>query len=757
MSGFAPRIRLIKKMMNPSKEIEKALFDAVRDVEDVETRTVILDQACGQDLGLRTRIEELLEVQKTAEAFFDTDRRSETATAADGLDTRRAAELNDLAGKSATNDVSDMRIGRYKLIQRMGEGGCGVVYLAEQEKPVRRRVALKIIRLGMDTESVIARFGAEQQALALMDHPNIARVLDAGATETGRPYFVMELVRGVKITEYCNTHRVGIRQRLQSFIQVCHAIQHAHQKGVIHRDIKPSNILVTLHNGSAMPKVIDFGIAKAIEGRLTEDTIFTTYGQFIGTPAYMSPEQAGVNGLDVDTRSDVYSLGVLIYELLTDKTPFDSKMLLQAGVDETRRILKEKEPTRPSNLLRTLDPEELLRIAACRQEEPEKLISLLKGDLDWIVMKALEKDRSRRYETVNGLAMDIERYLNNEPVIARPPSRAYRLKKLMLRNRGVFISGLLAAVVLIAGLGTSTWFFFKERELRQEAERGRVTEQLLRQQAEIQAKVSQAAALVGQNNFEDADRLLAGTSFPGNASEGEGVFRPLGDWAAVQGRWHQAAQYLTRLVQVDRTETWDLATLDNTRCAVALVKIDDTEGYNRLRDEAIAQFASTQDPVVAERTVKNSLLLPADGKTLAELGPLATLAEKSIPDANSTAESEPWGGAIAWRCVSLALMDYRQGHYAEAVSWGQRCLSYGNDNMARVATIHAILAMAYYQMGQTENAHAELVQSSEIIGSKLHNGLDAGNGGEGYWFDWEVGSILQLEASGLMGDSPSNM
>ncbi len=745
--------------MNHSKEIEKVLFDAVRNVEDAETRTVLLDQACSQDPDLRTRIEKLLEAQKPAEAFFDTVYRADAVPAPlpEALDKAKAAELITLAGKSVVADGIDMRFGGYKLIQRLGEGGCGVVYVAEQEKPVRRRVALKIIRLGMDTESVIARFAAEQQALALMDHPNIARVLDAGATETGRPYFVMELVRGVKITEYCNTHGVNLRQRLELFIQVCHAIQHAHQKGVIHRDIKPSNILVTLHNASAMPKVIDFGIAKAIEGRLTEDTIFTTYGQFIGTPAYMSPEQAGMNGLDVDTRSDIYSLGVLIYELLTDKTPFDGKMLMQAGLDETRRILKEKEPARPSNLLRTIEPEDLKRIATGRQEEPEKLISLLKGDLDWIVMKALEKDRSRRYETVNGLAMDIERYLSNEPVMARPPSRTYRLKKLMLRNRGVFISALIVAGVLIAGLGTSTWFFFKERESRREAERGQANEELLRQQAEIQTRIARAAAFVGQNDFEDADRLLAEITFPENTSEGEGVFRPLGEWAALQGRWHQAAQYLTRLVQVDQTETWDLATMDNTRCAVALVKIDDTRGYDRFRQAAIAHFASTKDPVVAERTVKNCLLLPADEKTLDELAPLAAIATKSVPDANAIAESEPWGGAIAWRCVSLTLMEYRQAHYAEAVGWGQRCLSYGNDNLPRVATIHAILAMAYYQMGQTENAHAELTQSSEIISSKLHDGMDAGDGGTGYWFDWEIGIILQLEASALMGDPPSRM
>src|SRR5450432_2777105 len=305
------------------------------------------------------------------------------------------------------------RIGNYKLLEQIGEGGCGVVYMAEQEQPVRRRVALKIIKLGMDTESVIARFGAERQALAMMEHPNIAKVLDAGATETGRPYFVMELVRGIPITEYCDSNKLSTRQRLELFIPVCRAVQHAHQKGIIHRDIKPSNVLVTMHDGVPVPKVIDFGIAKATEGRLTDATVYTAYEQIIGTPAYMSPEQAELSGLDVDTRSDIYSLGVLLYELLTGKTPFDGKELVKSGLEEMRRTLREKEPQRPSTILTTLHGTELKATAEHRHAEPPKLISLRRGDLDWIVMKALEKDRTRRYETANGLAMDIERYLNN--------------------------------------------------------------------------------------------------------------------------------------------------------------------------------------------------------------------------------------------------------------------------------------------------------------------------------------------------------
>ena len=315
------------------------------------------------------------------------------------------------------------RIGLYKLLEKVGEGRFGLVYVAEQTAPIRRRVALKVMKLGMDTKAVIARFEAERQALAMMDHPNIARVLDAGTTEQGRPYFVMELIRGIRITDYCDQNHLSTRERLDLFIKVCHAIQHAHQKGIIHRDIKPSNILVTLHDGVPVPKVIDFGIAKATEGRLTDATVYTQLHQFIGTPAYMSPEQAEMSGLDIDTRSDIYSLGVLLYELLTGKTPFDSKELMASGLDAMRRTIREKKPLCPSTCLATLAGEDLTTAANRRSVETSKLLRQLRGDLDW----GMEKDRTRRYETANGLAADLKRHLNNEPVVARQPSNAYKV------------------------------------------------------------------------------------------------------------------------------------------------------------------------------------------------------------------------------------------------------------------------------------------------------------------------------------------
>jgi WD40 repeat protein/serine/threonine protein kinase len=357
------------------------------------------------------------------------------------------------------------QISHYKLLQQIGEGGCGVVYMAEQTEPMRRRVALKVIKPGMDTIQVIGRFDAERQVLALMDHPNIAKVFDAGATDSGRPYFVMELVRGIKITDWCNQKQLSTTGRLDLFILVCQAVQHAHQKGIIHRDIKPSNILVTLLEGGPVPKVIDFGIAKATtDQRLTEKTVFTAFDQFIGTPAYMSPEQAEMTGLDVDTRSDIYSLGVLLYELLTGTTPFDARELMASGLDGMRKTIREKEPLRPSTKLSQA-------LAAANQHSKlSTLHSALSTDLDWIVMKCLEKDRTRRYETANELAADLKRHLRNEPVVARPASRAYRLQKAFRRNKLAFTAALaVAAALLIAlvALSVSTLLITrKQKEMR---------------------------------------------------------------------------------------------------------------------------------------------------------------------------------------------------------------------------------------------------------------------------------------------------
>src|SRR5216117_3717914 len=443
--------------MKPPETAERQLFFRALEKPAGKERAAFLDVACGDDPDLRRRLEALLQKFESLGTFLE----KPAVSAPDSLHRLIAggdSPTETVPTETLTEKAGD-RIDRYKLLLQIGEGGCGVVYMAEQEEPVRRRVALKVIKLGMDTRNVIARFEAERQALAMMDHPNIAKVLEAGATETGRPYFVMELVRGIRITEYCDQNKLPTEPRLKLFIRVCQAIQHAHQKGIIHRDIKPSNILVTLHDGAPVPKVIDFGIAKATHGDLTDKTIYTQFQQFIGTPAYISPEQAEMSGLDMDTRSDIYSLGVLLYELLIGRTPFDGKELLMSGLDEMRRVIREKEPLRPSTRLRAFTPEELTATAKRRSADPPKLVHALRGDLDWVVMKCLEKDRARRYETDTGISADLKRYLQNEPVIARPPSTVYQFRKFVRRHKGAVAAASAVAIALIVGLGVATFAF----------------------------------------------------------------------------------------------------------------------------------------------------------------------------------------------------------------------------------------------------------------------------------------------------------
>ena len=441
----------------------KAVFDEAAEIGSPADRQAFLDRACAGDSELRHQVEGLLRAYSQAGSFLERRASEPPDTGEQGSQPAPSATA-DLA---STEAAPGSAIGPYKLLQEIGQGGMGAVFMAEQEHPIRRRVALKIIKPGMDTMQVIARFEAERQALALMDHPNIAHVLDAGATSSGRPYFVMELVKGVPITEYCDQNRLDPKERLELFLPVCQAIQHAHQKGIIHRDIKPSNILITLHDGKPVPKVIDFGIAKAIDQRLTERTLFTQLGAVIGTPEYMSPEQAGMSGLDIDTRSDIYSLGVLLYELLTGSTPLRRGTIRQAALNEMLRRIKEEEPPKPSTRIQTT--EELPSIAASRHTEPARLSRLVRGELDWIVMRCLEKDRTRRYETASGLARDLERYLHDEPVEAGPPSATYKLKKYALKHRsGLAIMSAFAAVLLLA-TATSTWQAYLATRARNDA------------------------------------------------------------------------------------------------------------------------------------------------------------------------------------------------------------------------------------------------------------------------------------------------
>jgi serine/threonine protein kinase len=497
------------------------IFCSAIEIESSTERQAFLNNACGNDIEVRHQVERLIQAHFRGGSVLDSPALLRTAT------------INEFSERIGT------LIGPYKLLEQIGEGGMGVVYMAQQTQPVKRRVALKVIKPGMDSRQVVARFEAERQALAMMDHSNIARVLDAGTTDGGLPFFVMELVRGIAITDYCDREKLDTRRRLELFADVCRAVQHAHQKAIIHRDLKPSNVLITLHDGVPVVKVIDFGVAKALNQELTERTLFTQFSQMIGTPLYMSPEQAELSGLDIDTRSDIYSLGVLLYELLTGTTPFDKATLSAAGFDEMRRIIREEEPPRPSARVSTLQAQELSTISERRNADPRRISIALRGELDWVVMKALEKERSRRYESASALAADIQRYLADEQVLACPPSTAYRFRKFARKNKTAITTLLLVAASLLLGITLSLWQALRATAAEAQAtaneakaNEAAAAEAQQRQRAEANEQKALAAAATeraakeseaeqrkqAENNFDSAleavDRMLANVNDP---------------------------------------------------------------------------------------------------------------------------------------------------------------------------------------------------------------------------------------------------
>lgn len=733
-----------------SLDVESAVYEAALSLEGA-AREAFLDQFFrGNEPGLE-RMKRLLRRSGESSAFFLEAREHQGLLAEEILES--AVEQPESGEFAASEEKSGVRIGPYRLIERIGEGGYGVVYEAEQEAPFHRRVALKIIRLGMDTENVIARFEAERQALALMEHPNIARVFDAGATATGRPYFVMERVTGERITTWCDRERLDLVQRIDVFVRVCQGIQHAHQKGVIHRDIKPSNILVTLQDGAPVPKVIDFGVAKAA-GSVREhpEMAWTARDQLIGTPPYMSPEQIDLSGLKVDTRSDVYSLGALLYELLGGRAPFDGKALAAVGVSEMRRILLEEEPPRLSRMLAALPAAELAGIAEARREEPARLVAKLRGDLDGIVAMALAKEPDRRYQTVNGLAADLQRYLACEPVKASPPGRLYLARKFVRRNRLACILGSAIALSVVGGFGTSIWLFLNERaalveqeRLGREAETARAREAHLREQAQARANVSQAAALLSEQRVEEADALLRKNPLESiePSREAAGVFRTLGHWNAIYGRWDQAVQCYTLLDQANRLDD-PVQTIESTdllAIAPVLRAYGGPGAYERFRRATLDRHLPVSNALQAEHLLKAALLAPAGTEVLSRLGDVAGICASDEP-AGSQTPSYP-----EWNAFSLTLYHHRRNDPERALEWAARCLTYPDATGTRVSATLCLTAAARSRLGDSEGAARDLAKARWLIDRAPQSGESLGSPSEGgFWFSWLVARLLLEEA-----------
>jgi tetratricopeptide (TPR) repeat protein len=516
--------------------------------------------------------------------------------------------------------------------------------------------------------------------------------------------------------------------------------------------------MVTLHDGVPVPKVIDFGIAKATEGRLTDNTNFTAYEQFIGTPAYMSPEQAERSGLDVDTRSDIYSLGVLLYELLTGRTPFDGKKMAESGIEQMRQTLRETEPQMPSAMLNTLQDTELSKTAINRHAEPPKLVFMLRGDLDWIVMKTLEKNRARRYQTANGLAMEVQRYLDNEPVTARPPSRLYRFQKLVRRNKMVFGAVAAVAAALVIGLGASTWLYFQEREalheqarLREVAEQSQKREAQLRQQSEAREKINQSAIFVNQQKYDEADKLLEEirTPPPRPSLDGVSAYRWVGDWLAVQGRWKDAADRFSVLMEIDKLDDWNQVTLDYQSYGIVVAESGDVARYKQFCDKAIADFSLTTNGTAAWRILKVCLSRPAEGKSIELLSPLAKVAENQFNLlARRTGVEDSWGS------LPISLWKYRCGDYSAAAKLCEDCLAGRDKATVQATTDRMILAMSYWQLGRREQARLVFSQGRELIEAKFKSDFGRGDRFNGFWWDWVFARILLREATALVEKDP---
>jgi serine/threonine protein kinase/Flp pilus assembly protein TadD len=679
---------------------EREVFEAALELPP-ESRVAYLDGVCGTDAALRQRLEALLRQNDQAGSFLE---QPAAHLPSPPWGSGAGGEgLLPTVDEPAVTERPGTVIGLYKLLEQIGEGGFGVVFMAEQQQPVRRKVALKVLKPGMDTRQVVARFEAERQALALMDHPNIARVFDGGETALGRPYFVMELVRGVSLIEFCDQNHLPVRQRLELFVSICQAVQHAHQKGIIHRDLKPANVLVTLHDGVPVPKVIDFGIAKALGQQLTDKTLFTNFALMIGTPLYMSPEQAELSGLDIDTRSDIYSLGVLLYELLTGTTPFDAERLRTAAYDEIRRIIREEEPPRPSKRISSLG-ETLTAVSAQRQTDPKRLGQLFRDDLDWIVMKALEKDRNRRYESASAFAADVQRYLHDEPVVACPPSAWYTFRKFARRNRAALLSAsavVLVVLLAVVALAASNVLIRQEQaRTREEKDRAEKAQKLAEDRA---AEVHQGL-----------ERL-----------KGANALRDRGQWYVKRLRWDDAHAAYTKALElrpdhapvwVERGALyaslglWDLAGADLARGfelqepdtslpwfqhALLRLYLGDTDAYRWVCRRLRERFSGALSPFFRQELVRASLLGP-DGD--ADLDGLVQLQRLGLA-----------GAPRSWlHLYLLGLAQYRAGQHEQAARRLQESLTAEPADWACRALSYPVLAMAHYRLDEAAEARQAL-------------------------------------------------
>jgi serine/threonine protein kinase/Flp pilus assembly protein TadD len=741
-----------------------SIFCTALEIDSVEARTDYLDRACGNDARMRRRVEQLLEAHVKASGFLQLS----------------DSDSHTVDGRQAQAEEAGTRIGPYKLLQPIGEGGMAVVWMAEQEEPVRRKVALKIIKPGMDSQQVIARFEAERQALALMDHLNIARVLDAGTVgrafqpeaaaptraekpglHQGRPFFVMELIHGVPITTFCDDNQLTPRERLELFVPVCQAIQHAHQNGVIHRDVKPSNVLVTLYDGRPVPKVIDFGVAKAVEQRLTERTLFTQYGTIVGTFEYMSPEQAEMSALGVDTRSDIYSLGVLLYELLTGTTPLERQRLRDAAYLEILRLIREQEPPRPST--RLADSDTLVAVAAARKMEPVKLAKLVRGELDWIVMKALEKDRTRRYETANDLAADVLHYLNNEPVQACPPSRWYRLRKMAQRHKGAFVAAsalVVGTLLAVIGLAASNVLIFQEQtRTEQEKVRAEIAQELAEQRAEEihdgLERLKKANILLDRGRYyanemrwDDAHTAL--TKAVRLRPDHTSAWVELADLHTRLGLWEMAADDFAeelKLRQPDATSRWYMH-------ALLRLATGDTDGYCQVSSRMRAYFRGTSNPTFLIELVRTSVLRP---DTDADM-------EQWVELAQHAAARRPRGDW--WSLYVLGLAHYRAGQHEQAVRRLQESLAADEQEWSVRTLSYPVLAMAHHRLGRPVEARQALKAAGRVLDhwtkemvqrpSNQHwvHHLGATAHWAVPWWDWLEGSLYYREAKLLIDGSP---